>query len=366
MKNLNEINIIRALMCISIVLTHSISNYFRNVEADSVAYEQYQIYIRFALLCSTPIFILLSETLISKNYPGKLKKGFWGKRFAFILLPYILIGLVVSYKSSHNDWSAFLEVAYNKIVLGEWYGFFVLVIFQFYFLHWLIGGFLARIKPAIPIVLSFILSFAHIYGYVHNETYQSFIIEQYPFWYKTHILFWLFYFITAFYIGQYYEQLVSFLTARIWLPTLTTVLSFALVMYNYKVLEYTRLSSERYDMLLYAVSIFFLLVALIRKFNLNSQALVMISNFSFFIYLTHMIFLPYFVKFAIGFGENFFVYIAIIAFLTVSACIGVAFLFYQNRITRLFTGKIKYLEPVRQPQAPNTQLLREESNLKYE
>lgn len=332
-------------MCLSIVVTHSISNYLRNVEVDQVAYDQYILWIRFALLCSTPIFILLSETLLSKNYPNGLKKGFFPKRIKYILIPYILIGLIVSYRGSERNLSSFIEVAFEKVIFGQWYGFFVIVIFQFYILHWLIGKYLARINPLGPILISFAISFAHVYCFVHVTSYQEFISTQYPLWYKTHIFMWLFYFIVAFYIGQYYEQLVTFLTDKLWIPILMTFVSFGIIMYNYLEMDYTRISSERYDMLLYSVSMFFLLVALIRKFNFNNQTLVMISNFSFFIYLTHMIFLPYFVKLSLTFGENFFTYVAIMAFLTIASCIGVAFLLYQNSFTRSFTGKIKYLEP---------------------
>ena len=345
MKNLNEINIIRAIMCLAIVVTHSISNYLRNIEVDQAAYDQYILWIRFALLCSTPIFILLSETLISKNYPNGLKKGFFLKRVKYILLPYIFVGLIVSYRSSDKDLLSFMEVAFQKIVLGQWYGFFVIVIFQFYILHWLIGKYLARVNPIGPILISFAISFAHVYCYVHIDAYQNFILTDYPLWYKTHIFMWLFYFIVAFYIGQYYEQLITFLTQKLWVPVLLTISSFGIIMYNYTEMDYTRISSERYDMLLYSVSVFFLLVALIRKFNFDNQTLVMISNFSFFIYLTHMIFLPYFVKLSLTFGENFFTYVGVMAFLTISACIGVAFMLYQSRLTRYFTGKIKYLEP---------------------
>ncbi|WP_142825976.1 acyltransferase family protein [Planococcus soli] len=345
MKNLNEINIIRAIMCLAIVATHSISNYLRNIEVDQAAYDQYILWIRFALLCSTPIFILLSETLLSKNYPDGLKKGFFKKRIKYILMPYILIGIIVSYRGSDKDLSSFMEVAFQKVIFGQWYGFFVIVIFQFYLLHWLIGKYLARINPVGPILVSFAISFAHVYGFVHIGSYQELILTKYPLWYKTHIFMWLFYFIVAFYIGQYYEQLVNFLTNKIWVPALMTLTSFGIIMFNYLEMDYTRISSERYDMLLYSVSMFFLLVALIRKFNFDNQTLVMISNFSFFIYLTHMIFLPYFVRLSLTFGENFFTYVTIMAFLTLSSCIGVAFLLYQNGITRQFTGKIKYLEP---------------------
>ncbi|TAA72803.1 acyltransferase family protein [Planococcus salinarum] len=345
MKNLNEINIIRAIMCLAIVGTHSISNYLRNIEVDQAAYDQYIIWIRFALLCSTPIFILLSESLIAKNYPDGLKKGFFGKRIKYILVPYLLVGLVVSYKSAGGDLAVFMEVVQRKVIYGQWYGFFVIVIFQFYILHRLIGKYLARVNPIGPILISFAISFTHVYAFVHMEAYHDLIVNVYPFWYKTNILMWLFYFIVAFYIGRYYEQLVGFLTAKLWVPLLMVLFSFGIIVFNYKVMDYGRISSERYDMLLYSVSAFLLLVALIRKFNFNSGTLVMISNFSFFIYLTHMIFLPYFVKLSMTFGESFFAYVISMSFLTIASCIGVAFLLYQSPFTRYFTGKIKYLEP---------------------
>ncbi|ANU10220.1 hypothetical protein A1A1_16915 [Planococcus antarcticus DSM 14505] len=271
MKNLNEINIIRAVMCLSIVITHSISNYLRNVEVDQIAYDQYILWIRFSLLCSTLIFILLSETLLSRNYPNGLKTGFFPKRIKYILMPYILIGLIVSYRGSDRDLSSFMEVAFQKVILGQWYGFFVIVIFQFYVLHWLIGKYLARVNPLGPILISFAISFAHVYCFVHVDSYQELILTHYPLWYKTHIFMWLFYFIVAFYIGQYYEQLITFLTDKIWVPVLMTLISFGIIMYN--------------------------------------------------------------------------IYVSIMAFLTISSCIGVSFLLYQNGLTRHFTGKIQYLEP---------------------
>jgi len=346
-KNLNEINIIRALACIFIVATHAITNYLRNIDVNLETENQYIVWIRFALLCSTPIFILISETLISRNYPEGVPKGFFRKRVKFILVPYILIGLVVSYRSSDGDLVSFMQVAFDKVILGSWYGFFVIVIFQFYILHWLIGKYLARINPIMPLILSFLITYCHVYGYVNVQSYQDLILTKYPFWYKTHIFMWLFYFIAAFYIGQYYEKIIAFLMGKIWIPVAASILAFGLIMYNYYEVGYTRVSSERYDMLLYSVSIFFLLVVFIRRFNLYNKGLIMVSHFSFYIYLTHLIILPYFTKLSLMFGENFFTYVIIMTFLTISTCIGGAMLYYQHKVTRLFTGKIQYLEEKR-------------------
>jgi probable poly-beta-1,6-N-acetyl-D-glucosamine export protein len=342
-QHLNEINIIRAIACIFVVATHAISNYLKNVDVDLTS-DRYIVFIRYALLCSTPIFILISETLISKNYPAKLPKGFFLKRLRYIFIPYVLIGAIVSYRGSGRDWNSFLEVFTHKVVFGHWYGFFVLVIFQFYIIHWLIGKYLARINPIGPLLLSFIVSFIHIYSYVHTPGYRELIENKFPFWYRVHIFSWLFYFIAAFYIGQYYDRIISFLNNKIWIPIVATLFSYSIILYDIKVRGYTKVSSDRYDMMLFAVCVFFLLVVLIRKFNINNKMLGMISHFSFFIYLTHMITISYFVKLSLTFGENFFSYVIIMVFLTISTSIGWAFLFYQTKLTQFFTGRIKYLD----------------------
>lgn len=119
-------------------------------------------------------------------------------------------------------------------------------------------------------------------------------------------------------------------------------------------------------MLLYAVSFFFLMVAVIRKFNLNNQPLTMISNFSFFIYLNNMIFLPYLVKLALTLGENFLTYVGTMAFLTISECIGVAFMIYQNPLTRIATGRINFLEQAKNTEDVNVQCYSGHINLKHE
>lgn len=343
-QHLNEINIIRAIACIFVVATHAITNFLKNVEVDLTSDQSYIIPIRYALLCSTPIFIIISETLISRNYPEKLPKGFFIKRLRYIFIPYVLIGSIVSYRASAKDLNSFIEVFTNKVIFGYWYGFFVLVIFQFYFLHWLIGKYLSKINPIGPLIVSFLISFIHIYCFVHYPDYKEFIETKFPFWYRVHIFSWIFYFIAAFYIGKYYNQIVNFFMNKVWVPIIASILSFSVIFYNIKVRGYTRLSSDRYDMMLFAVFVFLLFVILIRKYNLNNKALEMISHFSFFIYLTHMITLPYFMRLSLTFGENFFSYVIIMVFLTISVSIGWAFLFYQTKITRFFTGRIKYLD----------------------
>lgn len=344
MKKLSEINVIRAIACVFVVLTHSISSYLNNVEVNLMSEDKYIIWIRFAILCATPIFILLSETLISKNYPVALPKGFFRKRFKYILIPYILIGSIVSYMDSEGNFESFINLVIEKVLLGDWYGFFVIVIFQLYILHWLLGNFLSKVNPIYPLVISFLISFTHVYLFVNITEYKEFIFNYYPLSFRTNIFIWLFYFVVAFYTGQYYERILSFLSNKVWIPVLSTVISYLVVMHNILSRDYTTVASERYDMMLYSVSVFFLMLIIFRKYSVSNKTLITISHFSYFIYLTHMLTLPYYAELTLRFGSNFFIYIIVMAFLTISTSIGWAFLFYNNKFTRLFTGRIIFME----------------------
>lgn len=344
MKKLNEINMIRAIMCILVVVTHSLTRYTFNVDLTDEKHVQYIQILRLALLCATPIFILLSETLIAKNYSGGTPKGFFVKRVKYILVPYILIGLVLSIIRSDNTIQSFLETAQRIVVYGEWHGFFILVIFQFYILHWLVGKYMAKANPFLLLGASFALSFTHSYGYFHVDAYRDYINLNYPFWFRTHILFWLFYFVAGYYIGQYYETIMNFLMNKVWLPALSVIAAFGMILYVYLETGFARAASERYDIMLYAISVFLLLMVVFRKYSFYNETLMVIGNFSFFIYLSHLIILPYFVKLTLDFGENLVVFVIVLSFLTIASSMGGAFLFYQNRLTRFFTGRINYLE----------------------
>lgn len=334
-------------MGILVVATHSISQYITAIEVDVTKEDQYILWIRFAILCATPIFILISETLLARNYASGVPKGFFYKRIKFILIPYALVGTVLSYTTSSKDLSSFLEKLKSIVLLGHWHGYFILVIFQFYVLHWLLGKYLARTNPFLPLAAAFLLSFLHSFGFYFIGEYQGLILTHYPLSHRTFILSWVFYFVAGFYIGQYYDQLVAFLMKRIWLPALASISSYLAMMYLVLERGKDAAISERTEMLVFAISVFLLLVVLFRKYKVESNTLMYISNFSFFIYLSHLIVLPNLVGLSLKFGQNFFVFTSMLTFLTISSSMGIAFFLYRNKLTRLFTGKIALLDETR-------------------
>lgn len=341
---LSEINMVRALACIAVVLTHSITNFVVSNKPDLNGADQYITYIRFILLAATPIFILLSEALISRNYKDGAPKGFLMKRVRYILVPYILVGLFYAYMNSGGDLGQFIQRAYRIIIQGHWHGFFVLVVFQFYILHLMLGRFLGKLKPWMPIIISFILTFAHQYSFDRMKEYHNWFAETYPLSHRTFVVAWLFYFVVGFYVGKHYDVIFRFLSRHWWIPVAGAAVTYWIMMRHVLEGTFVVVKSDRYDIHLYAVSVFLLLIVLFRKSINLSPFLSKLSHFSYFIYLIHMAILPAFQPIALQFTEHFFVYIVMVTFLTIAVSIGWAMLFYETKVTKLFTGKIKALE----------------------
>lgn len=343
MKHLNEINMIRAFACLSVVYNHVLTNYAKFAETDFTGTPLF-LAIRYLFLFATPVFILISITLLSRSYPDKLPKGFLWKRVQYILLPYILIGLLSAYISAAQSGAAFLATAWNIVGLGDWHGFFILVIFQFYLLYYLLNRSLRKVNPFAALAAAFALSFAHLYALEHLESYRLFIFKEYPLWYRTFILAWLSYFVAGFYIGVHYEQIFAFLANKIWLPLLAAMVSFGWIYYNVSATDYTLVSSDRYDMFFYTLSMYFLVTVLFRKLKKPRPLLEIVSSFSFFIYLSHMLFILALGRIVKVFEDRFLLYTGSLLLFTIGICVGVGALLYLYRWTQWITGRNRLMD----------------------
>ncbi|RNF38251.1 acyltransferase family protein [Planococcus salinus] len=349
MKNLSEINMIRAFACLSVVYNHVITNFDKFTANDFSETAAFTV-LRYLFLFATPVFILISITLLSRNYPEKLPERFLWKRLKFIFVPYVLIGLFTAYIASVNsEESGFREIAWKIVALGDWHGFFILVIFQFYLLFWLFNKLLRKIKPWMPLLVTFVISFGHLYAMEHVLAYQEFIYTEYPLWYRTNILAWLFYFVAGFYIGVHYERLVAFLVNKWWLLLVVAAGSFAWVYHNVVTVGYTDVASDRYDMFLYTLSVFFLLVVLFRKMTFRMPLLEIVSSFSFFIYLSHLLFMVGLGRITQVFQDSFLLYSLTLLLFVTGISVGIGILLYTNRVTRLVTGKNAWMDRLMRP-----------------
>lgn len=339
---------VRAIACLSVVFTHVFTNF--KISTEYIwSYPELDTILRYLTMFATPVFILISILLLSLNYKEKLPRNFFLKRFKYILLPYIIIGLITTFVATSKSGAPFWESAWRIIGLGNWHGFFILVIFQFYLLYFLFDKVLRKLDPWLMITLSLAVSYGHLYSFEMNPEYREFMLNDYPLSYRTNILAWLFYFTAGYYIGLYYKQITDFLSNKLFFIFLATVGSYTYIYYNITENSYTFVSSDRYDMFFYTISMFFLLLMLFRKLKKPIASLEIISSFSFFIYLSHMLFLGDLSSTVQIFGDNVLLYNLILVLFTTGFSIGIGILLYLNPLTRLMTGKNNWLDTILHP-----------------
>ncbi|WP_180955114.1 acyltransferase family protein [Peribacillus deserti] len=276
---INEWNVLRTIACLSIVFLHSTTM----IGSPDVAY--FDLFR--ALLCfATPTFVVLSEIILANRYPDKLPNGFWAKRFKWIYLPFLSFAIIDALVA--RDFYPNLIISQKIIenaVFGLFGGYFVLIIFQFYFLHYLVVRFNINMKLLFPV--SVVIMFAHLYLLNTNI---PFVVE-----YKRYLIMpftaWFAYFTTAFIIGKNYKKVASFLLKYRWFTIIPVVVSLALVFFFYNEGNIA-VNSRRLDLFPFVISASLFILAWGQKLP-NIRFVNMISNCSFGIYLVHWQVLKY-------------------------------------------------------------------------
>jgi probable poly-beta-1,6-N-acetyl-D-glucosamine export protein len=195
---IKEWNLLRVIACLSIVFLHSTSQI--GLVTGFPKTEYYQL-LRTILCYATPTFVVLSEIILANRYPDKLPKKFWSKRLKWIFAPYIsfsIIDALVSYKISPNfDLS---NKIMKNIFLGEFEGYFVLIIFQFYVLHYFVTKYRISMNWLVPVsILAMIFHFKILEGNI------SFVKENIAL-FKIPFTAWFAYFTIAYVIGKNYKK----------------------------------------------------------------------------------------------------------------------------------------------------------------
>ncbi|WMT42378.1 acyltransferase family protein [Paenibacillus sp. D2_2] len=80
-----EMFVLRSIACLSIALLHAL---YRVYDADTPWVELVGLLLTFG----TPVFVFISQFVLSYAYPDRVPEGFWRKRVKYILLPYIFFG----------------------------------------------------------------------------------------------------------------------------------------------------------------------------------------------------------------------------------------------------------------------------------
>lgn len=336
-----ELTYARAIFCIVIVIVHAMTGFLNDHHISHIQKMGYS-FLQIVLLFATPCFIILSETLLGMRYSTYTPKNFFIKRVKYILVPYLFFGFFVTFKLfiDESTNSSFWEIFFGIVIQGKFFGWFVLVIFQFYILHALFYKILSKANPIYLLLSSFLISFAHSFLMYYNPTYLGLWDKYYPFFNRTIIFYWLFYFVVGFYFGKYYETIISFFKNKIYWFLLIWFLSIFYMAFNFFYLNVYLNESNRFDLLLFSSVSFVFIVYFAKalsKFNLNF--ILLISEISFFIYLSHQIIVDYISKSLAVFVTQPILFFVLTTIFTLGFCIGLAIILSFIPYVRIVVGR---------------------------
>ncbi|WP_350560636.1 acyltransferase family protein [Psychrobacter sp. CAL346-MNA-CIBAN-0220] len=291
---INEIFILRAVACLSVVLLHSIEVTQLDVSIINDKLNIIITIIRVLLTFGTPTFIFISILLISYSYPNGLPSNFLVRRLKLIMLPYlsmaVFYAVIVGVVESISTKEIIINIFFN--ILGNYHGYFVLIIFQFYLLSYFFHNYLSRKNPFVIITISLIINLFYLGVFnFSNSPIDSELVNY--FWKRGHwipFIGWVFYFTLAYYIGRNYSLFLSILDKNRRLILVATIF-FAILTAILSSLELIPVSSKSYIMVFFTTSMIGTLYNIFTKIKNTPYLIMQISRYSFPIYLLHLFYL---------------------------------------------------------------------------
>ncbi|GAB6086215.1 acyltransferase family protein [Alkaliphilus crotonatoxidans] len=302
-KFLKEVYLLRSVSCLNVVLAHGIT---RTIELydGSLTAESRLLFLSLRLLSTfgTPIFIFLAEFLLAYSYRDEIPQNFLKKRFQYIFIPYLSMGVIYAILSTFEGTaylnsvglSSFLIHFIKNVFLGFYrHGYFILVIFQFYFLHIKFHQKIKELSPPLVLLGSLLINILYLAFFNLTRPPFSHPIGQYLWGDFSWIPFpgWIFYFFLGYYCGHHFDTFQRGLLKYRRLVALFPLVSGTVVLSVYRQGILLINSSKRVDMLFFSVSMLFFLYLMALKLDKIPQFFVYISRYSFGIYLFHMLFL---------------------------------------------------------------------------
>lgn len=290
-KMLNEIVIIRAIACLSVVMLHSIKTVVGFSYEGTGAIDQALLTIAGLLSFGTATFVFISQLLVTYSYPAELPKGFFAKRTKYILLPFIFMGVFYAvYLYRFTPELIPINILYN--IFGNYHGWFVLVVFQFYILHIVFVKYLKNLNPGTVLISSLIVNIAYLCIFNFFEPPIDNQAMTY-FWENGFVklfLGWIFYFVVAYYFAINYKRNLVLIKKNIaWIYTMLPI-SLMIVIYNNLNFDFGY-GSKRIDMIFFTMIVIFILLAKFESIRKVPALINMISRYSFGIYLLHFFFI---------------------------------------------------------------------------
>ena len=289
-----EIFIMRAFACSSVVLLHSIGIIQTTFELSPMVSDLFKG-LQLLVLYSTPMFVFISEFVLSYSYGANLPKGFFVKRFKLILLPYIFFGcfyaLVWAYSYSVTDMKTVFYQMFLNVFRGDYHGYFVLIIFQFYLLHKFLASKLDQLPIKITLILSLLFNIGYLafFNYTVWYNYATIPFARYI-WTRGYFMFfpaWIFYFLLAYYAGKNMDTFYSVARTYKWILAPLTLIFGSVILFQYKYNLLTVISTKRPDIVPYTLMVVLLAFYVASLFKKVPRVANVINRCSYGVYLIH-------------------------------------------------------------------------------
>ncbi|SDZ63342.1 Membrane-bound acyltransferase YfiQ, involved in biofilm formation [Evansella caseinilytica] len=371
MKNINlqgessivpELIFLRCVACLAVVMIHAAETSLEAYADTAASVELLSIHLlRMAMMFGTPTFIFLSEFLLAKSYPDNLPTGFFEKRVKLLLIPYVSMSVIyaVAWNTADFSLSAIGVSVVKNIFIGDSTVYFILIVFQFYFLHLFLHRHLQKWKKKIVLTASLAVNMLYL-GFFNFVTPFRFFPHSSYIWYRfSWIPFfgWVFYFILGFYCGKHYQYIkMQLVRYRKWIFAAPAVTLALVLFFRYMNFPATP-SSKRIDIIFYTTAMIFALMYLFRDAKTIHPLIMTISNYSFGIFLTHKLFMHFFLPIP---QLNIYFYTIVVFLSSIGLSIAVTFLVNKHRWGKYIVGRIYSFKGNNQQETPER-----ERNPKY-
>lgn len=291
---IGEVFALRSLACLSIVLLHALN---RAVPEEHALLD----FVKLLLTFGTPAFVFISEVVLAGAYPERVPGAFWSKRVRYLLLPYLVFGTFYAFVKGADVWlregGSLLAAAggfwWRHVLLGDYHGYFILIIFQFYALHVLFNRWkLYRRSPGAVIGTALAVNAAYLAVFnflpAPGGAIMGYVWEK---WFWIPFFGWVFYFAAAYYAGRRYADFLRAVRRRTGLLLLLPLLTGAALALSMRFGWLTDISSKRIDMLFFTISVILAALALVSRLKRPPAPLVWVSRHSFGIYLVHPLYM---------------------------------------------------------------------------
>lgn len=310
----------RAISCLGVVLIHSISVTLG--QNPNLEKNEWPTYAQIFLMFSTPTFIFITEFLNSYIYGATLKKGFLKKRLLYLGAPYIAMNIFWTF--SHHNPTNIKELIEGFLLVsirGYSVTYFIVIIFQFYILHLILGKMLKKLNP-LPIIFISIIFTSAYWGMrlilpAPDNLLGSLVWGKEG---QTIFIGWITYFLLGYYIGINYHNFMSTIRKYKYHIIGLFIFSIVLVLITHNLGINSAIGSKRLDTPIYTTSVILMFFLLNSYIKYVPKFILFISNYSFSIYLLHLVFLNKMTMLSNNVWED--ILFKFIITITLSICVG--------------------------------------------